>query len=65
MKFEEFKEHIEGERPKFSERPRITEGEFKKHIEHMFSVTLNSSENKTFAHRINQLRRFYFKVVLD
>lgn len=65
MKFDEFKTYVEGERPAFSQRVKITEKEFKQHIEHMLGLSLSDYSNKTFAHRINQLRRFYFKVVID
>lgn len=65
MKFEEFKVYVEGERPSFSQRKKITEQEFKDHIKQLLGLSLSDSSNKTHANRINQLRRFYFKVVID
>ena len=61
----EFKKYIEGERPAFSRRIRMTEQEFKRHVKDLLGVSLGTSGNKTHAQQINEIRRFFFKIVVD
>ena len=64
MSNKEFRSWIDGPRPPFAKRIRMSEAEFKKHIEESFGVRLNDSSNKQFAQKIFQLRRFYFKITV-
>ena len=64
MTKQEFKDWIECPPPPFAKRVRITETEFKRHVAEEFGIKLNDSNNKQFAERIFQLRRFYFKIVV-
>ena len=64
MTFLEFKKWVSGERPAFSKRIRITESEFKKHVDALYGISLLTADNKAHAQEINVLRRFYFKIVV-
>ena len=61
----EFEKIVSGPRPSFSERHRITEQEFRGHIEALWGVSLQNRRDKSHAQRINTIRRFYFKVVVE
>ena len=61
----EFKKYVEGVRPAFSRRVRMTEQEFKRHIKDSLGVSLGNSGDKTYAQKINEIRRFFFKIVVD
>jgi len=65
MTLAEFKKWASGERPAFSKRIRMTEREFRGHIDALFGVSLQAAGNKSHAQEINTLRRFYFKIVVD
>ncbi len=60
----EFEKIVSGPRPVFPERQRMTEQEFRKHVETLWGVSLQSGGDKSYAQRINTIRRFYFKIVV-
>ena len=62
MTAKQFSVYIAGPRPDFSKRIRITEPEFRNLIKGQFGVSLEGSGNKDHAHKIFELRRFYFKI---
>ena len=61
----EFKKIVSGPRPAFSERHRMTEKEFRGHIEALWGVSSQNGRDKSHAQRINIIRRFYFKIVVE
>lgn len=64
MNNQEFRAFVDGSRPNFKERIRMSETEFRKHVEESFGVKLGDSSNKIYAQKIFQLRRFYFKITV-
>ena len=65
MTLSEFKKWVFNERPEFSKRIRMTEREFRKHINSLYGISLQDAGNKLHAQEINTFRRFYFKIVVD
>ena len=61
----EFEKIVSGPRPAFSERHRMSEQEFRGHIEALWGVSLQNGRDKSHAQRINTIRRFYFKIVVE
>lgn len=61
----EFEKIVSGSRPASSERHKMTEREFRSHIEALWGVSLQIGGDKSHAQRINTIRRFYFKIVVE
>ena len=56
----EFEKIVSDSRPAFSERHRMTEQEFRGHIEALWGVSLQRGGEQSHAQRINTIRRFFF-----
>ena len=60
----EFEKIVSSPRLAFSERYKMTEVEFRSHIEALWGVSLQRGGDKSHAQRINTMRRCYFKIVV-